>query len=585
MPVSLIDGESLLAIDVGATSTRAVLFDVVDGQYRFISHGSAPSTADAPIRDVSEGARNAIEALQTVTGRTLLDVNRNLIAPAQGTGTGVDALVVTISAGPTLKSVIVGLLADVSLESARKLSETIYATVVDAIGLNDHRPSDQQIDTILRLRPDLIIITGGTDGGASLSIQKMLEPIGLACYLLPEEKRPSVLYAGNQKLQEGVKGSLGSLFKDLHFASNVRPSLDTEDLEPAARELSRMYVNIRKKQLKGLDVLDTWATGQVLPTGYAMGRMMRFLSRLYSTSKGILSVDIGASASVITAGFHGKSTLSVYPQFGLGENLPLLLQHTTLENILRWSPLDISAGVLRDYLYQKSLYPSAIPATVEDQAISQAIAREALSLAMRKAQADFPRSAATLRPGMLPLFDPILAGGGALSDSGNPGHGLMLLLDAIQPIGITTVIIDQNNLLPLLGAASSRNSLLPVQVLESGAFLSIGTVVAPVIKAKYGTTILRATLTYENETKTRVEVKFGSIEVLPLSNGESGELTLQPLARADVGFGSGRAGKIQVSGGALGVVIDGRGRPLQLPDDAVRRRELIKKWQWTLGGG
>jgi hypothetical protein len=32
------------------------------------------------------------------------------------------------------------------------------------------------------------------------------------------------------------------------------------------------------------------------------------------------------------------------------------------------------------------------------------------------------------------------------------------------------------------------------------------------------------------------------------------------------------------------VVFDGRGRPLNLPADAVRRRELIKKWRWTLGG-
>jgi hypothetical protein len=39
-----------------------------------------------------------------------------------------------------------------------------------------------------------------------------------------------------------------------------------------------------------------------------------------------------------------------------------------------------------------------------------------------------------------------------------------------------------------------------------------------------------------------------------------------------------------VDGGTLGVVIDARGRPLQLPSDAVRRREFFKKWLWTLGG-
>jgi hypothetical protein len=42
-------------------------------------------------------------------------------------------------------------------------------------------------------------------------------------------------------------------------------------------------------------------------------------------------------------------------------------------------------------------------------------------------------------------------------------------------------------------------------------------------------------------------------------------------------------GKLKVQGGALGVVIDARGRPLRLPSDAGRRMELFKKWLWTLG--
>lgn len=37
-------------------------------------------------------------------------------------------------------------------------------------------------------------------------------------------------------------------------------------------------------------------------------------------------------------------------------------------------------------------------------------------------------------------------------------------------------------------------------------------------------------------------------------------------------------------GGAMGVIIDARGRPLQVPDDRARRQELFKKWLWNLGG-
>src|SRR5512145_1204356 len=235
MPASVVQNESILAIDVGAAVTRAVLFDVVEGQYRFVASGQAPSTAEAPFKDIGIGVRSAILNLQNVTGSTLLGPNdNNLIAPSQPDGSGVDAVVATISAGPAVKTVVVGLLSDVSVQSARRLAESTYSRVVDTLDLSDHRRADQQMDSIVRSRPDLVLLTGGTDGGASRSIQKMLEAIGLACYLMPEEKRPMVLYAGNQKLASDVQELLGGHAGKLQITHNVRPSLETEDLAPAS---------------------------------------------------------------------------------------------------------------------------------------------------------------------------------------------------------------------------------------------------------------------------------------------------------------------------------------------------------------
>ncbi|NJN80378.1 MAG: hypothetical protein HC797_07860 [Anaerolineales bacterium] len=585
MPSSLVTSNSLLAIDVGAANTRAVLFDVIEGEYRFVASGIAPSTAEAPFKDVAEGVRNAVVNLQKILGKNLLDASRGIITPTQADGSGVDALVITLSAGPPIKTVVVGLLKDVSLDSARRLTESTYTRIMDSMSLSDQRKPDQQIDSLLRVRPELVVIAGGTSGGASRSIQKLLEPIGLASFLMPEEKRPTVLFAGNEKMEEEVKTLVGSLSTSLHFSPNIRPSLETEDIDPAERELARMMINIRKRQIKGVDLLDLWSGGHMLPTAYATGRMVRFLSKVYGSQKGILSIDMGASATVIAAGFKNKSILKVFPQFGMGENLVGLLNYTTLEDILRWSSLDISNGVLLDYLHQKSLYPATIAATKEDLAISQSIARQALYLAMQAARRDFPQKIANIKPSLTPLFEPILAGGGALSDASRSGQSLLLLLDGLQPVGITTIILDQNNLLPLLGVAASQNNILPVQVLESGAFLSVGTVVSPVVSARYGASILKAKLNYENGAEATIDLKFGSLETLPLASGETGKLTIQTSYGADVGFGPGRGGNIPVSGGALGVVFDGRGRPLDLPSDPVRRRELIKKWNWTLGGG
>jgi hypothetical protein len=583
MPVSLIDADSLLAVDVGTVTTRATLFDVVEGHYRFIASGQAPTTAAAPFRDIGEGVNRAIGNLQVVTGRTFLNADHQLIVPMQD-GAGVGSFAATISAGPAVKTVLVGLLNDVSLESIQRLARTTYVRVVETIGLNDARKPEQQIDSIVRLTPELVLVAGGTDGGATRSVEKLIEVIGLVCYLLPPEKRPAVLYAGNQNLSAHVKDTLQSLASPLTITPNVRPALEIEDLLPAHRLLSDLLIRIRAGQMRGMEELAAWAGGALLPTASAHGRMIRFLSEVYGAKKGILGVDIGASHVSVAAGFGGALTTGVYPQLGLGESLANILRYTSLEDIVRWIPLDLPAEMVRDYLYQKSFYPATLPAVVEDLAIEQALARQVLHLAMKSAEADFPPGIARPAAGLMPLFDPIMASGSVITRAPTLGQSLLILLDAIQPVGVTNVILDQNNLLPALGAAAARIPVLPIQVLESGAFLGLATVVTPVVMAKLGTPILRAWVTYSNGNQSQVEVKQGAFEILPLASGQSGKLTLQPLHHADVGFGPGRANEITISGTVLGVVIDARGRPLRFPADHVRRRELLKKWLWTVGG-
>ena len=585
MPASLVQTESILGIDVGAAVTRAVLFDVVEGQYRFVASGQAPSTAEAPFKDIGIGVREAITNLQKVTGATLLGAHdNNLIAPSQPDGSGVDAVVATISAGPAVKTVVVGLLSDVSLQSARRLAESTYARIVDTLDLSDQRRPDQQMDSIVRSRPDLVLLAGGTDGGASRSIQKMLEAVGLACYLMPMEKRPMVLYAGNQKLANDVRELLGGHVGRLEVSYNVRPSLETEDLDPARHELAMLVAKLRAKQIKGVEELNLWSAGNLLPTAYAQGRIIRFLSKMYESTRGLLCVNVGASATSVAAGFNGELALGVYPQYGIGENLAGLLQQTDVENIMRWLQLDISPNMLREYMFQKSLYPASIPATKEEQALSQAVARQALYMAVRAAQKDFPAHARPSRDGVMPPLDLILGAGGVVSEGTSLGQSLLLLLDAIQPVGIMPVLLDQNNLLPLLGAAASRSHYLPIQVIESGAFIGLGTVVSVIASANYGDQVVRARLAYSDGTEARAEVKFGGLEILPLPSGQSARLSLQPLRRADIGLGPGKGGVVPVTGGALGVVIDARGRPLQFPSDPVRRRELMKRWSYAVGG-
>jgi hypothetical protein len=585
MPASIIDADSLLTVDIGTVSTRAAYFDVVEGYYRFIATGHAPTTAAAPYKDVGEGVRQAIENLQIVTGRKFLDDSKRLIMPSRE-NTGVDKFAATLSAGRTLNLVIAGLLNDVSIESAQKLARTLYSRVTDIIGLNDSRTMEQQIDDVISLQPDVILIAGGTDGGASSSIQHLIENIGLACYLLPADKRPAVLYAGNTELSQTVETSLQNLTTALSISPNLRPEINTEDIQPAQNELAKIFTHVRRNQINGIEQLNTWAGNTLLPTSHAEGRIIRFLSSSNEKGKGILGVDLGASAATIAAAFSGELTLGVYPQLGVGEGLANLLRYTSLEDILQWIPFEVSAEEVRDYIYQKSLYPATLPATPEDLAIEQAAARQCLSVALNGAMKDFSPRARRAATNLTPFFEPILVNGSVITRAPSLVQSLLIILDAIQPVGVTTLILDQNNLLPALGAAASRNSALPIQVLESGAFLGLATVVAPHVAAGGGSVIMKGILKDQNGNESRFAVKQGSMEILPLPPGASGKLHIRLSRHADIGFGAGRAPSagIPVSGTALGVVIDARGRPIQLPSDGERRREAIKKWLVTLGG-
>ena len=579
------DADSLLAVDIGTVTTRAALFDVVEGFYRFIASGQAPSTAAAPYKDLSEGVHRAIENLQTITGRKILGENQNLIIPADQ-GRGVDIFAATFSAGSALKTVVVGLLNDVSVESAQRLARTTYTRVVETIGLNDKRKPEQQIDSILRLRPDLILLAGGTDNGATLAVKHLIETVGLACYILPVENRPALLFAGNKNLAEEIKNSLQNLTSSLSISPNIRPDLETEDLQPAQNALARLYTQVRRSQMSGVDELNSLAGNTLMPTAYAEGRIIRFLSQVYDSAKGILGVDLGASAATLAAAFGGELTLGVYPQLGLGEDLSSLLRFTSMNEIIKWIPLDIPADTVRDYLYQKSIYPATLPATPEDLAIEQALARQTLYLAINSLSRDFPRQAHRAAPALVPFFEPILACGSVITRAPTLGQSLLILLDGIQPVGISTLILDQNNLLPALGAAASRNSILPIQILESGAFLGLATVVAPYTNARPDTPILNGRLVYQNGNESRVNIKQGSLEVFPLPVGQSGRLYLELYHHTDIGFGPGNTSEkgIPITGTALGLVIDARGRPLSLPSDAARRRDTVKKWLRTVGG-
>ncbi len=274
--MTVVDAESMLVVDVGSVTTRAILFDVVEGKYRFIAMGIARTTAAAPFHNIGEGVRLALDELHQITGRVFVDSQQQLILPGSGNGSGVDRFAAMISAGEPLKVVVVGLLEDVSGESARRLAETTYSEILQTFGLNDRRKPEARLNLMTRLKPDLIVAAGGTDGGASKSLLALMETVGLACYLTPESERPPIFFAGNAEMADGVKASMEGI-TPVYTAPNIRPALDQEQLGAAQFELAKFTCQIRSQKMPGVEELRSWAGEGLVPGATAFGRVVRFL--------------------------------------------------------------------------------------------------------------------------------------------------------------------------------------------------------------------------------------------------------------------------------------------------------------------
>ena len=457
--------ESVLVIDVGSISTRAVLFDIVEGQYRFIAKGSANTTAGAPFRNIGEGVRLAMDHLQQITGRTFLDASQRLIIPSQNDGTGVDRFASTISVGEPLKVAILGLQKDISIESACRLAQTTYSEIVQIISLNDHKKPDQRLNNLIAAHPDLVIVAGGTEGGASQSLLTLLESIGLACYLSPQGHRPEVFFAGNSAIKNEVKSRL-ERYTNVVFAPNIRPALDLEQLSAARAQLGLLAIKLRTKKHPGLEELLAWSGEGFGLTSTAFGRVIHCLSALLSGNKGVLGVDIGSNSVTVAAAIADKLSLTVVPHFGNNGSKPKILDRADLEGILRWVISNATADEIQDFILNKSLHPATLPVTLHDIDIEQAIARHALFRAISKARPGFPKEISSSGSEYLPFFEPILATGSLVTQAPNPAQTALLLLDGLQPIGVTTLVLDQksyriggwcgSNLQPSAGSSSDE---------------------------------------------------------------------------------------------------------------------------------
>lgn len=578
--------ESILAVNCGSTVTQASLVDRVDGEYRLIARGEAPSTIEPPWNDVMVSVRQALGYLEEVTGWQLLDSAGQIISP-EHQGGGVDAVVVTTSASEPLRLLLSGIVPEVSMASARRALATSYAVVEGTVSL-DRLGSDVlsgdvegQMRLIQELSPDAIVIVGGVDGGASRPVLQSVEAVALACSVMPDSARPPVIYAGNTELRQQVAEIIGTS-AELRAVDNVLPRADQENPGPLQAEVETLFRQSKMERLPGFGALASWSPVPVLPTAKAMSYTVQYLAQLDGIN--VLAVDVGGATATVATVVDDQPDLSIRSDLGLSYNAARILDHIPVTSILRWLPFEMDPAELRDELHNKALRYRTVPQTRQDLLLEQAVAREVIRLTLADLSPRWPRGESLIYPNLLPKFHLVVGGGGVLVNVANYGQAALLLLDALQPVGVSGLALDNVGLLAPLGAAALVNPLAAAQVVQEDALLNLGTAVAPVGIGREGDVALTFKIEYEDGRSLEVEVAYGSLEVIPLPAGQTATLELRPTRRFDVGLGTkGQAGTTKVEGGLLGIVIDARGRPLPLAEDLEEQRQRMQRWLWDMG--
>jgi len=589
--------KTIIATDCGSTTTKAILIEGDGATFRLVARGEAPTTVEAPFDDVTVGVLNAISELEELTHRTFIRAGK-LIIPRVDDLTGLDLYLSTSSAGGGLQMLVAGVVKRMTAESAQRAALGAGAIVIDTLAVDDGRKDYQRVERIRGIRPDMILLSGGTDGGTTQHLLDLAETLRAAdprprlgkLYRLP------VVYAGNVDARNGVAQILGDKV-DLEFVDNLRPVLEREHLQPARDAIHELFLRHVMAQAPGYDKLMTWVSSPVMATPHAVGEMVEAVAAQEQTS--VLAVDIGGATTDVFSVFRGVFNRTVSANLGMSYSVCNVLSEAGAANIKRWVPAPMNEFVLRNRLRNKMIRPTTIPQTREDLLVEQAVAREALRLAFIhhqqlatglkgvQQQRDIGATFSQSESGetLVNLFDLgiIIGSGGVLSHAPRRQQAALMMIDAFQPLGVTMLTVDSIFMMPQLGVLAREHPEIAHEVFRRDCLIPLGPVIAPLGAVRPGEEVMTLTLTPPGGDARTTVVHGGELLCFPLAQGEHATLTAQPVKGLDLGAGRGRSITCTVDGGVVGVIADGRGRPLQLPDDESILHRKLQEWLVAIG--
>jgi uncharacterized protein (TIGR01319 family) len=356
--------DHVVCVDFGSTFTKAALVDLTDG--RIVASASHRTTIDT---DVLDGYDACLASLVAQDARAA----------------SADVLACS-SAGGGLRIAVVGNEELVTAEAGRRVALSSGGKVVAVVAASGRAPGDGHYAHVLAdARPDVVLLTGGTDGGNAEVLLTATRALVAAGW-----RRP-VVVAGNVEVRDEVSGVLCGVPHVL--ADNVVPRIGVLAPDSARRAIREVFLAhvIGGKHLSAradFTAMVRGATPDVVLTGVEL--LARGLGDEHPGVGDVVVVDVGGA----TTDVHSVVEIDPdtgYTEGGLAREVVAATPVTrTVEGDLgmRWSAVTTAAEAglddLADAAAARQADPGFVPASDPDRDADEAIARAAVGIALRR---------------------------------------------------------------------------------------------------------------------------------------------------------------------------------------------------------
>ena len=258
----------VLLIDFGSTYTKVTAVDVEEE--KLLGTADSYTTIET---DVGEGLANALEKLHAKTGPLEYEARYACSSAAGG-----------------LRMVTSGLVPELTAEAARQASLGAGAKVLKVYSF---QLTEDDLDEIRQINPDIFLLVGGTDGGNTECILHNAKMLSSIPFDFP------VIIAGNRTAARECERILSG--HEVHIVENVMPKFGVLNTEPARLKIREIFLN-RIIQAKGLSKAAELLSGILMPTPSAVMKAMRLLAQGCEGEAGIgdlIAVDVGGATTDI----------------------------------------------------------------------------------------------------------------------------------------------------------------------------------------------------------------------------------------------------------------------------------------------